>query len=385
MVREVSALAALAHEVDVVCLRKEGEPRRERDGRVTVWRLPMRHRRGTRVVPYLVEYGMFFLMATSLVTALHLRRRFRLVQVNSPPDVLVLCSAVPRLLGARVLLDLQECLPEFFATKFSTSMDHPAVRLIARLEQFSIRYADLVITPTRQMRATFVARGGDPKKITVVMDGADEDVFTEADAPGEAGDSGGFRLISHGTVEEYYGLDTVIEAVALLRDAIPELRFDVYGDGTDLDRLTQLAQKLGVEEFVHFTGEFVPLDDLVRAIARSDAGVVAIKRDPFRDLTLTNKMFDFIAMRKPVIASRTRSVEETFDSSCIELFESGNAEDLARAIRAVYDDPERRGRMVERAAEIAEGYQWAEQREVYRDAVERLLGRVERSAPARAG
>jgi hypothetical protein len=44
------------------------------------------------------------------------RRRYRLVQVHSLPDVLVFAAAVPRLLGARLLLDLQECMPEFFAT-----------------------------------------------------------------------------------------------------------------------------------------------------------------------------------------------------------------------------------------------------------------------------
>ncbi len=371
--REVAALTSLGHEVDVVCLRKEGEPLRERNPGVTLWRLPLRHTRGRRIVRYLAEYATFFVMATSLVAVLHLARRYRLVQVNSPPDVLVFASAVPRVLGARVLLDLQECMPEFFATKFRVTNAHPAVRLIARLEQLSIRYADLVITPTRQMAATFVARGAEPKKVVVVMDGADETVFRRLDRPADAQD-GRFRLISHGTVEEHYGLDTVAEAVALLRNEIPQLHFDVYGDGSDLDRLRLLVEKLGIGDRVHFSGRFVPIDDLVSAIASADAGVVALKRDPFRDVTLAGKMFDFIAMRKPVIASRTRSVEETFGTAAVELFDSGDARDLARAIRSVYADPARREQMVQRAAEIAEDYQWTRQRDVYSKVVERLLG-----------
>ena len=67
---------------------------------------------------YVAEYATFFLVTAILLSVLHLLRRYRLVQVNSIPDVLVLAAAVPRLLGARILLDLQECMPEFLATKF---------------------------------------------------------------------------------------------------------------------------------------------------------------------------------------------------------------------------------------------------------------------------
>jgi glycosyltransferase involved in cell wall biosynthesis len=367
--REVAALAASGHEVDVVCLRDDHQPRVERRPGVTIWRVPLRHTRGG-ALRYLAEYGGFFVLASGLVTLLHLRRRYRLVQVNSLPDALVFAAAVPRLLGARVLLDLQECMPEFFATKFGVGPTHPAVRAIARLEQAGIRFADRVITPTAQMREAFADRGADPAKITVVMDGADGDVFRPVAVPAT---EGSFTLISHGTVAEHYGLDTVIEAVALLRDKIPGLRLDIYGDGPDLPRLRRIARQRGVADRVRFSGGFVPIDELVAALARADVGVVAMRRDPFRDVTLAGKMFDFIAMGKPVVSSRTRSVEQTFDPSCIALFESGDAEDLARVLRILHHDPERRAAMARRAAAVAEKYQWARQREIYDDVVARLI------------
>jgi glycosyltransferase involved in cell wall biosynthesis len=319
------------------------------------------------------EYAAFFALSASLVTALHLRRRYRLIQVHSLPDVLVFAAAVPRMLGARVLLDLQECMPEFFATKFGVGGAHPLVRLIGRLEQLSIRFADAVITPTAQMRDVFIGRGAAPDRIVVVMDGADEQTFHPVDVPRRDADSDGtFTLISHGTVEEHYGLDTVIEAVALLRDELPGLRLQVYGDGSDLDRLHGLAARLGVADRVHFSDGFVPIGDLVAAIARADAGIVALRRDPFRDVSLAGKMFDFIAMGKPVLSSRTRSVEETFGASCVELFESGDAGDLARALRVLYRDPQRRADLAARARAVAAEYQWSRQREIYRGVVDRL-------------
>src|SRR3712207_3636984 len=87
--REVAALVETGHAVDVLCLRKPGQPRVERQPGMTVYRLPLRHSQGRRGVRYIAEYAAFFLLAAVAVSVLHARRRYRLVQVNSLPDVLV--------------------------------------------------------------------------------------------------------------------------------------------------------------------------------------------------------------------------------------------------------------------------------------------------------
>jgi glycosyltransferase involved in cell wall biosynthesis len=295
------------------------------------------------------------------------------VQVNTLPDWLVFAAIVPRLLGARVLLDLHECMPEFFATKFA-SPSHPAVRLLARLEQASIRSADLAITCTEQMRAAFIARGAQGEKIEVILNSADEEIFDPQRHPPTGSGPDRFVVLSHGSIEERYGLDTAIRAVARLAGEVPGLRLDIFGEGAYADELQELAEQLGIEDRVFFSDGLVPLDELLRAIATADAGLVAMKRDSFRDLTHTNKMFDFIAMRRPVIVSRTASVEAYFDESCFQLFESGDDRDLARAIRELHANAGLRERLVRRAAEVNEPYRWPRQRELYLRVVERLRG-----------
>jgi len=386
VLREVEALAKHGHEVDLICVQKAGQPAFERIGPVTIRRLPVARTTKGGAGRYILQYGRFFARAAFLVSALHRRRRYDVIQVNSLPDALVFAAAVPKLVGARVLLDLQECMPEFFATKFGTDMRHPAVRVIAALEQLSIRFADRVITPTGQLRDTFIARGADAAKISVVMDGADEDVFHPL--TGTSPDPDTFTLVSHGTVEERYGLDIVIAAVAMLRDEIPAIRLKIYGDGSDLPRLHALAAELGVTDLVYFSDGFVPFDELVHGIATADVGVVAMKRDCFRDLTLAGKMFDFIAMRIPVTVSRTRSVVETFPPGCFEVFNSDDAVDLAAAIRRLYLDPQRRAELVTAATAATEPYRWSNQREQYLGVMENLLRptyRRDRRALRRSG
>src|SRR5207248_825342 len=242
-------------------------------------------RRRQNVLQYLLEYLEFFLKAAALCSVRHLRRRYDLVQVNTLPDTLVFAALVPRVLGTPVLLDLHEPMPEFFATKFGVDRRSLPVRVLGWLEQTSIRFASLATTCTDQMRETFVGRGAPPSKIVVVFNGADEAIFDPRRFPSSNGD--GFELISHGSLEKHYGIATVIEAVAGLDD-IAGLRLKIYGDGPQLEDLEVLVRNLGAEDRVWFSRGFVPLDDLVAAIARADAGVVAMQRDLFRDLTLCN-------------------------------------------------------------------------------------------------
>ena len=379
--REVQALVSEGHEVDVVCLTRPGEPRLERLGRVTVHRLPIPLRRAG-VIHYLLQYGAFFLAASILVTALHAKRRFDVVQVNTMPDLLVFSALVPKLFGARILLDLHECMPEFYAVKFGTDLHHPAVRLLSWLEQSAIRFADFAITCTEQMKDAFVARGAGRSRVGIVMNSSNEEEFEPHEAGSVARMADEFRLICHGTVERIYGIDTIIRAVHVLRDEIPGLRLAIYGEGSALGEIRRLVGDLGLEGRVFISGRFAPIPELVDAIAAADVGVVAIRRDIFRDLTHCNKMYDFITMRKPAIVSRTSSVEAYFDEHCFRMFSAGDVQDLAQAIRELHASPRLRERLVRHATRANEPYRWPYQRRFYLEVVHRLI--LDR-APSTAG
>ena len=88
-------------------------------------------------------------------------------------------------------------------------------------------------------------------------------------------------------------------------------------------------------------------------------------------------------MQKPVVTSRTRAVEAYFGDECFQLFESGNEQDLARAILELYEDPELRQRLVRRATEVNEPYRWVRQAKRYVELVEHLAAAdtLRRSVP----
>src|SRR4051812_26669369 len=97
--RDAGALVEAGYDVNVVALRRPGEVGRENVDGVNVFRLPVEHQRGS-FWRYVWEYALFFVLATVLVTVLHLRKRFQVVEVDNMPDVLVFSAIVPRLSGA---------------------------------------------------------------------------------------------------------------------------------------------------------------------------------------------------------------------------------------------------------------------------------------------
>ena len=364
-------MTSAGHSVDVVCVAGPGERLVDRMGEVRIYRLPIPSRRAGPMA-YVLRYAAFFVCATVVVALLHLRRRYQLIQVHSLPDPLVFAALVPRLLGVPVLLDLHECMPEFYMTKFGRGRNSRFIGMLEHAEQASIRFASSVITCTDQMRDLFVQRGAPAEKITVVLNSADEDVFKSTGQPDVPDD--GLVLISHGTIEERYGLDTAIRALQVAAGEVPGLRLEIYGDGSYVPDLRSLARQLGVEERVFFSDGYVPLDELVAALGRADAGLVAMKQDAFRDVTHCNKMFEFIAMGKPVIVSRTRAVEEYFDESCFLMFMSGDERDLAAAMVRLAGDVTLRGQLAARAREANEPYRWPHQATRYIAVVNRYVG-----------
>lgn len=378
--RQARALVLAGHDVDIICLQYQDQPLFQKADRVSVFHLPIGRLRGGKL-RYLFEFFTFQLAATVLAGALHLRHRYDVVETTSVPDWLVFAAIVPKLLGARVLLDLHECMPEYGATKYGVPLEHRMVRTLAFLERVSIRFATFVTTCTEQMRERFIERGAPANKIAVVVNSFDDERFKPERYIGDPqNEAGTFTLICHGTVEPNYGLDLVIRAVGMLRDRIPGLRLDIWGDGTHRPALEALTRELGLEDRVRFVG-WVTMEELMPHLAAADAGVVAVRRDAFRDVTLCTKMFDLVSLRKPVIISRTRAVEAYFGSDCFQMFESEDVPGLAEAIYAVYADPALRERLVRSATARNESYRWVHQAKRYVEIIERLVSRRRRTAP----
>lgn len=367
--REAVALREAGFDVGVICVRGSGEAPEEIIDGIRVHRLPPRRRKGS-VTRYLFEYVAFFFLAAFKLTVLHLQRPFALIQVNTMPDFLVFATLVPRLLGAKITLQMYEPMPELWKTKFNFL---PLIRVLEIIQQLSLRYAHGAFAVTQQLKDSFVARGADPDKITVILNVPEARFFEDNGNEPLSSRDGCFTLICHGAIEERYGHDTMLQAVHSLKSIIPSIRLRILGAGSYLDEFLAQIEALDLQDHVQYLG-YVPLPQLVEELRMADVGIVAQKSSPYSNLVHTGKMYDYMCFNKPVIASALNAVREYFDEQSLCYFAPGDAQDLVRAIRFIYEHPEMQEMFATNARRLYEQYQWERQRVQYVAVARELAG-----------
>jgi glycosyltransferase involved in cell wall biosynthesis len=299
-----------------------------------------------------------------------------MVQVHTLPDFLIVAALPLRLAGVPVLLDLHEAMPEFFRSRFPRAANPLAHRLLLLQERLSIGLASHVQTVNEALGERLIRLGVPATKVSVVRNSPSVARFDAARHPRRpfAGD-GVVRLVYAGALTPTYELDVAIEAVALARASRPglDVTLDLYGRGDSAGLLADLARSLGLESAVTFHGR-IPIEAVPAAIADADIGLAPTRHDPFTDISLSTKIFEYGAMGKPAVCSRLPMVERTFRDGEVWTYRPGDAADLAKAILRIVDDPDARAAATSRAALRVADLAWERESSRYLAIVERLAG-----------
>ena len=272
-------------------------------------------------------------------------------------------------LGAHaVVLDLHERMPEVSSVKFGVSMSHPVVRLLVAAEQASIRFADRAITCTEQMRAAFVARGARPEKLTVVLQLERRGRLRRRAAAGERRD-GGFTLDSARRDRASYGTTRWFAPPRCCATNCWACAWN-YADGTYRDELREPAGELGLNGSVWMSDGWAPIEQLVLP-SRPPTPVCRDAARRFATATHCNQMFDFVAMGRPAIVSRSARSRRTSARMRRALQSATRTTTRARsrAARRSALGP----RLRRRATAASEPYRWEHQRRVYTGVIEAFV------------
>jgi glycosyltransferase involved in cell wall biosynthesis len=365
--RDAEALVESGCDVTVIALRRPGQAATDELNGVRVHRLPVQHRRGT-ALRYAWEYSAFAFLALLLVSRLHLRKRFRVVEVDNMPDILVLSALVPKLTGTPVILYVFDTMPDLLAYLWKASARHPVVRLLAVLERVSAAVADRVIVTQEMPRRAMIARGVPERKITVVLNCADERVFNRTAVDPAASDSGGFRIVTHGVILERYGGEALIRALPQVAATIPDVQLDIFGEGEHRAALEHLVQQLDLGRRVRFHG-FAPLDELLRTLMQAHVGYVGM----LNDLVLPNKLMEYVTLGVPVALSRWPTFLHYFPEDSATYFTPGDSDDVARALIEIWRDPAEARQRAARASQRYLEYRWPVQKQVYLGVYDTLM------------
>lgn len=372
--REAQALVNDGYAVDVICLKRGEHPSTEEVGGVSVFRLPVsRHKKSGRLIQF-IEYLVFFFLSSIKLLALYSKKHYDCVQVHNLPDFLVFAAALPKLFGAKVILDIHDMMPDFYAASINREMDSLPVRLVVLEERLSCRFADRIICVTENARQALIDRGVPKEKISIVMNVADSEIFNRSGEKNKIlDDNQEFRLVYHGSFTKRYGVDLIVHAVNLLRDKIPGIHLTLIGGGELRDDLIGLTEQYNLEGNVHFSENLVISTDLPELLRNCDVGIVPNQNDPFTDGLLPTKLLEYTALGLPVIAAKTSTISNYFDETMLMFFEPGNVTDLSAKIYELYRNPQMRLELIHNSNRFNEQYRWDEIAADYTHMVDGLI------------
>lgn len=376
--RAIEALLDEGMAIDLLCLADDHSPSREQLGLLNVRRIPIKHRRGGAFT-YAYCYSAFILICGAILAMRSVLKRYHLAYVHNMPDVLVFCAAVPKLLGAKLILDMHDPMPELMRTIFGLEEDSKSVRSIKYLEKLSMRFTDAVITVNIACRDIFSSRSCRAEKIGVVMNSPDEKIFPlrppscRVNGDGLHCTQDKFVVIYHGSLVERNGLDLAVDALEIVKETIPAIELRVYGQATAfLEQVLESVRSRGLEKHVRYLGPR-KLEQLVTDIGECDVGVIPNHRNAFTEINTPTRIFEYLSVGRSVIAPRTKGVVDYFAPGSLVYFEPGDAKDLARQIEYVHAHPEEAEGIVALGQRVYKEHLWAKERATLLDVVKRQL------------
>jgi glycosyltransferase involved in cell wall biosynthesis len=365
--KNVEALQEAGFEVDVVCLREKGAPAHDRHGSGRVTRLPLTHRRAGKA-RYLLEYVAFLVMSSWLIAWRSLRRRYDVVEAYNIPDALVFAALPAKLRGSKVVLYLFELMPEQVRDEYGLGDGHPLVRLLRWIERRSVRFADRVVCVSPYDAGIVTARSAPRRAPAVVLNVPEERLFSRLPEEEEAQDAR-LRLVTHGSILKRYGIETLIRAMPLIRERAPGAEAWIIGEGEYRDDLQSLAANLGLEESVLFL-DWRPIEEIPALLRQTDIGVVPAEV-PW---LLPNKLFEYVALGKPVVASESPSVRSIFPDGEISYFAPGDATELAQRVMELHESRALRRERIDKAAAALAACRWEVSKQTYTAVHRELAG-----------
>ncbi|MFC6993058.1 glycosyltransferase family 4 protein [Haladaptatus sp. GCM10025707] len=277
--------------------------------------------------------------------------------------------------GIPVVADLHENYPEAIRLwrephSLATVLDDPEfaihwalkpVSRYKRIERRCVKAADRVVTVTEEAATHYHHDCAlSPFRSTVVSNTVNLDRFT-GEADPVAGYEDDFVISYVGTFGTHRGLTTAVKAMADIVAEVPNARLLLVGAGSEPyeRQLRDLASEYGVEAHVTFAG-WVDFDEFPAYMAASDVCLVPHVSTPHTNTTIPHKLFQYMAMCKPVIVTDLPPLSRVVtDTDVGHVIEPENETDLAEAAIDLATNPETAAQLGENGRQAVEDrYNW---------------------------
>jgi glycosyltransferase involved in cell wall biosynthesis len=290
---------------------------------------------------YLAEYSsaLFWEFAYSL--RVFRRKGFDVIHACNPPDLIFLVGAFYKyLFRKKFVFDHHDLNPELFEAKFG----HRGLfwKALVIFERLTFKVADISIATNLSYARVAVERGRmKPDRVFVVRSGPNLARVRES-PPNYAWRNCRSHLVAYvGVIGEQEGIDLLLESVRYIvsNRRRADIQFVIVGAGPTLESLKLACERMGLSEFVTFTGR---VDDatLFEVLSTADVCVNPDRPNAMNDMSTMNKIMEYMALGKPIVQFDLTEGRVSAQSASLYARNTDTA-DFGDKILELIDDPAR--------------------------------------------
>ena len=288
--------------------------------------------------------GLRLQLAYALSIPMLVRKAMRRIKVMQPSAIVVghpsfitgvvgiLCAKLARL---PVLLDYPDAWTPL-AVETSGHRGKWIPKVMRLIERFVARNPDR-ITCITELLAKNVREGGATAPIAIVPNGVDLRTFPDRNGAKRTPDT--FRVLYSGRLEKWAGTHDLVDVVERVCSRIGQRAHFVFvGDGGGADEVRKDVATRNLEPFCTFFG-FQPYEAMPALLAQCDLAVLPFPDTETTRVSLPCKIFEYMAMAKPVIAANLPGIREVLPEQAAAWIKDISAASLAEKILELEADP----------------------------------------------
>ena len=261
-------------------------------------------------------------------------------------------TSVAKMFNIPIIADLHENYPEGMKAwrKVKMTLTSKFFNMISpiwrwkRLERLVLQHVDRIITVVEEAKKHYINDCSvPPETITVVMNAEDLEEFgnLEIDESLVTKYINNFVISYIGGFGPHRGIDTAIKSMPKVLEEIPDARLLLVGGKGSAEyeeELKKMCKDLKVENKVEFT-DWVDFRLVPSYIALSDVCLVPHHASGHTNTTIPHKLFQYMAMRKPVIVTDCKPLKRIVaECDCGLVVPSGDYKEMAEAVIRLYKD-----------------------------------------------
>ncbi|WP_323835225.1 glycosyltransferase family 4 protein [Photorhabdus africana] len=253
---------------------------------------------------------------------------------------------------------------EIFAQSFKESHDlsknknQRKYQKLREIEHFVYRQSRIVFVLTSLLSDDIISEYNVSTPIVVAPDGVDMLAVESMSLDKRVSDDGELptQILYLGSLHRWKGVPTAIKAMAYLENAVLNI---AGGEPGQIQQLRQIAQQMGVGDKINFLG-FIQPKLRFQIIADNDICLLPLTKTSIGSrYTSPLKLFEYMAMEKPVVISDFLSIRDVANENAVSFADSEDAESFAQQIQLLRDNPEKAKSQVSYAKMlVTERFNW---------------------------